>query len=516
MGGFFKKPFKAIVGAVSKYVPGGKYLTGREVERQKFHYNAALNEYNNYTSEAQRNIDNFSHQLNESMGRLQSIEQQKQHHAQNSYQLQSHVDRYQQGMQSLEQHKMNLGNEANALHAVFENFKSKAPQLAGKISEIQKLPVNFQQMFEGVTQQKERLRGLTEDEAGGRLAKYHQSVEDLKKHRQETENNIRKQLDEITQQHSGLSSERANLENRLHSYSQVQNRLLGETEHFNNTRSQLENIIKNYQNEGQRLDNEYRGYQSQAESLNNQLNSYSSNAQTHLDNLANTANFRAGKLKKASFNTGALRGLALTALTFGAGSLLTPAVAAGGTTGAAASASGVAASGATTFGSSLLGSLGSGLKFIAPMAGIAAYMGAMNRTKGLGGLERTNLRENIRDHSNSLAATIGNKGFSYDKIGLPELGGLKQSLSHFNMPSIPKVQDLPKLSESLGKITALGDLENLSLGLPQMTSADGKKYSSEVLYDMDFLKKLKKVSKNLGVPYLRGAGSNIRGNIAYA
>ncbi|WP_341790172.1 hypothetical protein [Rickettsia endosymbiont of Polydrusus tereticollis] len=87
------------------------------------------------------------------------------------------------------------------------------------------------------------------------------------------------------------------------------------------------------------------------------------------------------------------------------------------------------------------------------------------------------------------------------------------------MPTVPKLQDLPKLEESLGKITALGDLNNLSLGLPQMTSADGKKYSSEVLYDLDFLKKLKKVSRSLGTPYLRGNtnyNQNSRSNIAYA
>ncbi|HJD55398.1 MAG TPA: hypothetical protein LFW21_01855, partial [Rickettsia endosymbiont of Pyrocoelia pectoralis] len=266
----------------------------------------------------------------------------------------------------------------------------------------------------------------------------------------------------------------------------------------------------------------YNSSRSTADNLNNQLNNYSSAAQAHLDNLAGNANFRAGKLKKASFNTGVLRGLALTALTFGAGSLLAPAAASGATAGggvAAAGASGAAAGSATSFGASLLSSLGTGLRYMAPAVGLAGYMGSMKRLQGVGSLERTDLRGNRENYGSSLAA-LGNGGMSYNKIGLPELGGLKQSVSHFNMPTVPKLQDLPKLSESLGKIVAPSDIENLGLGLPQMTSDDGKKYSSEVLYDLDFLKKLKKVSKGLGAPYLQGNNSvnnnYNRSNIAYA
>lgn len=89
------------------------------------------------------------------------------------------------------------------------------------------------------------------------------------------------------------------------------------------------------------------------------------------------------------------------------------------------------------------------------------------------------------------------------KVAIPELGGLKQSLEHFNMPIVPKLKDLPQLHEALGKIVSLQDIESLSLGLPQMTSASGKKYSNEVLYNPEFIKKLKKMSKGLGMPYFK-------------
>ncbi|MFY9589641.1 hypothetical protein [Rickettsia endosymbiont of Halotydeus destructor] len=118
MGGFFRKPFKALTGAISRYVPGGKYLTGRETARQKSLYNNDLNIYNNYAAEAQSTIDNLSKQLSESAQKLQSIEQQKHQHGQNSGHLHNQVEQYQRGLQNLEQQKTALGSEANALQIV--------------------------------------------------------------------------------------------------------------------------------------------------------------------------------------------------------------------------------------------------------------------------------------------------------------------------------------------------------------------------------------------------------------
>ena len=63
-------------------------------------------------------------------------------------------------------------------------------------------------------------------------------------------------------------------------------------------------------------------------------------------------------------------------------------------------------------------------------------------------------------------------------------------------------QDLPRIDEALGKIASLKDIEGLSLGLPSVTAASGKKYSAEVLYNPDFIKKLRKVSRSLATPYL--------------
>ena len=81
------------------------------------------------------------------------------------------------------------------------------------------------------------------------------------------------------------------------------------------------------------------------------------------------------------------------------------------------------------------------------------------------------------------------------KVNISELGNLKQSLEHFGMPTLPKLHDLPKLGEALGRIGKPEDLANLTLGLPVMTSKSGKQMNVSVLYNPLYLKKMKYASK---------------------
>ncbi len=139
------------------------------------------------------------------------------------------------------------------------------------------------------------------------------------------------------------------------------------------------------------------------------------------------------------------------------------------------------------------------------MVGIGHYLNTSNIMHRLrGGIEPVDLANNHQHDGMSgdldQMARYGRSGLA--KMPIDELGGLKQAVEHFNMRSVPELKDLPQLSESLGKIVSLKDIEGLTLGLPSMTAASGKKYNYEVLYDNDFIKKLKKVSKKLGEPYL--------------
>jgi len=55
------------------------------------------------------------------------------------------------------------------------------------------------------------------------------------------------------------------------------------------------------------------------------------------------------------------------------------------------------------------------------------------------------------------------------KIKMPEFGNLAQSIKHFEMPTLPKLAELPSLSDALGKIRSLEDVANLGI-LPGSTA----------------------------------------------
>ncbi len=260
--------------------------------------------------------------------------------------------------------------------------------------------------------------------------------------------------------------------------------MLHETSNFDNARQQLLSMIEQYkqeQNRQEQITANYTRQQSHAEGLQNQLRSYGEAAQSQLDSYGRDLEWRAGKYQKSARDTGLAQGLGLTALTFVLGAGL----------------GGIAAKG------SILAGIGSGIKMLSPLVGIGHYMNRSDISRKLAGFERINLNNNDPSIGADLSriARYGPSGL--EKRAIPELGGLKQALEHFGMRSVPQLKDLPPLHESLGKIVSLKDIEGLTLGLPSMTAASGKKYSHEVLYNTEFIKKLKKVSKNLGTPYLQ-------------
>ncbi|WP_425362800.1 hypothetical protein [Candidatus Tisiphia endosymbiont of Hybos culiciformis] len=207
------------------------------------------------------------------------------------------------------------------------------------------------------------------------------------------------------------------------------------------------------------------------------INDYSSSARKQLDSYAHDVKWRIGKYETSAENTGLVQGGVLGALTFGA-------------------TMGLAGFGG--LGAGIAAGTGSGL------VGIGHYMNTSNIANKLGNFETVNVANNHQYDGMSgnldQMARYGRSGL--EKMPISEPGGLKQAVEHFNMRSVPRLQDLPQLSESLGKIVSLKDIEGLTLGLPSMTAASGKKYNYEVLYDNEFIKKLKKVSKKLGEPYL--------------
>lgn len=464
-----------------------RYITGADTSRQKHLYNESRDRYSSYASEAQNTINNLSQQLQQAQQDLHSLEEQQYQASMRSYDMQHQLDyhtrQYESGLKNIESQRASLTTSADQLKQAFAAFTQKAPALDSKISEVEQLPGQFQNLYDQVAQRRESLKGLTEEEAGSHISKYQQDVELLKKQRSETESKIRHSMDSITKEHQQLTREKANLEHQLTNYQSQQNRLSQDTSNFDNARQQLLSMIeqcKQEQNRQEQITANYTRQRSHAEGLQNQLRSYGEAAQSQLDSYSRDLEWRAGKYQKSARDTGLAQGLGLTALTFGLGAGL----------------------GAIGVKGSILAGIGSGIKMLSPLVGIGHYMNKSDISRKLAGFERINLNNNDPSIGADLSriARYGPSGL--EKRAIPELGGLKQALEHFGMRSVPRLKDLPPLHESLGKIVSLKDIEGLTLGLPSMTAASGKKYNYEVLYDNEFIKKLKKVSKKLGEPYL--------------
>lgn len=450
----------AVKGFINHFVPFGRHITGAHAERQKRLHSEALNRYNTYAGEAKRNIENLSRSLQQSVQNLQSLEQQQYYSQQKASQLYGQIGQYESNLANLEQRKSQAAGEAEHLKSVFEGFKSKLPAMEQRVSQVQNMPSEFQSLFDTVTRQKERLRGLSPEEAEGEIRKYREDVENLKKTREETEKKIRSAMTDITGQHQGLSTEKAALEQRLDSYKLKQEQLLQEGSSFAGQKNVLQQAIGNYNQEQQKLAADYAKQQADVRAQQEQLKNYIASSQQQLDALGSEVNSRASKYRRDTGYAGLAQGALLGGLTMGLGGGWPAALGVGG----------------------------------------MAYLGRTSTASRLGVVEGTTLGNG---QSAQGGGSIGGFDLGMPKQQIPELGSLKQALSHFNMPSVPKLKDLPRLHEALGKIPSPQDIESLSLGLPSMTSASGKKYSAAVLYDPDFIKKLKKVSRILGQPYLR-------------
>ncbi|WP_341757662.1 hypothetical protein [Candidatus Tisiphia endosymbiont of Ditula angustiorana] len=189
--------------------------------------------YSNYASEAQNTINNLSQQLQQAQQVLRSLEEQQYQASSRSYDMQHQLDyhtrQYETGLRNIESQRASLTTSADQLKQAFAAFTQKAPALEAKISEVEQLPGQFQNLYDQIAQRRESLKGLTEEEAGSHITQYQQDVELLKKQRSETESKIRHSMDSITQEHQQLAREKANLEYQLANYQSQQNRLLQDT-----------------------------------------------------------------------------------------------------------------------------------------------------------------------------------------------------------------------------------------------------------------------------------------------
>ena len=75
-----------------------------------------------------------------------------------------------------------------------------------------------------------------------------------------------------------------------------------------------------------------------------------------------------------------------------------------------------------------------------------------------------------------------------NKQPVPELGGIRQSMAHFGLPTLPELKDLPDINASLGRIPASVEF----LGVPKAEGLLKKKFGNLAYLNPDFLKLAKK------------------------
>lgn len=207
---------------------------------------------------------------------------------------------------------------------------------------------------------------------------------------------------------------------------------------------------------------------------------------------------------------GALLGAAIVALaTWGAGSYLGGA---GGLTGLAGKAGTATTSGLG--GGSLATSIGTGVTsaieyapLITGLAQFTNHMGHIGKvTEKLtdqqqAAFEAVGLDPAVMDLANYKINDLKNidyvKGLRHiekledvykSKVPIPELGNIRQSLQHFGLPTLPKLDDLPNLNSTLGRVAESPEY----LGAPKVSSMLAKKFGNLAYLNPDLLKVVNK------------------------
>ena len=453
-----------------------------------------------------------------------------------------------------------LGKEREILQSEFESFKQKAPALEQKISdyvrEYEGASRSLQDAYRQALQRKEDFRGLAvEDLDIGVVKEFEEIPGKLKAKREQAERDIEEQLKAVTFEHGKLESERGRLKRSMQDY---QGRELGLRYRgqelsklggaIQSEISQLESLKEGYKTKVSRHEGDIRRYGEEREGFIKEREGFVKEQEKFAkeqEGFAKEQERFAGEygtrqkrieldiqklksvdkeiedqrrslgihrsqyegevadLKEKISSTNLISGIAQ----FGAAALT------GGLLGG-----GLKALGAPAFISKGVGDVAKVYGLIKGLStatsipnipglsdfqgkGIEAGLGGLG-----GGLERY-LKQNLSTPSSlsSFSPTPISSGYlgTQPKVNVPELGNLPQSLEHFGMPMLPKLAQLPKLQEALGKVVSKKDIESLTLGLPRMASGRGKTYTSAVLYDPSFLKKLKRVSRAAGKPYLK-------------
>ena len=240
---------------------------------------------------------------------------------------------------------------------------------------------------------------------------------------------------------------------------------------------QLSGVMNQRQSEIQGKTDELKNYQAQAKNFESLI----AQQQRELESAADKYKSRA--------QIGSLISAAVMALaTYGAGSAI----------GAGAGALGAS--------STVVGGIGTATNYASVLAGLNEFQRSMqgkaeDMQNKIGGIENPDLsflghsRDDYKindlknvDYVKGLPDIRHLKDVFANKQPVPELGGIRQSMAHFGLPTLPELKDLPDINASLGRIPASVEF----LGVPKAEGLLKKKFGNLAYLNPDFLKLAKK------------------------
>ena len=493
----------------------------REAERSKSktqkiynQLNGLTNDYNTSSGDLQnfigsmRNLEQFKNQdfsnKNQSLGDMFSRLSQHQSELGNVGQgLQNKTNEYQNKLSGFNTQKAQLESGYNTLQENFNAFTSQAPRLEEDIKNYNAMPKRFEEAYKALVSRKARLSGFNEDEMSGEVRQFKADVENLKRERGDTERKLKDTYELVTQQRGNLTRDRDLLTRDVEKHRDKEQdlklqriglegdqRLISDNINFfkmqedqhvreEERNKQLAELLKvemakfQQEQEAQRLEvqNRVKGLKNLEESIGATKNSYNTARSEYESALGDYG--RASIFSSiTNAGLGALGGGLL------GGSALGGSIGLTGGTGALVGGA-LAHQLSQMFDQSTFKKIMEGGNFeeaptVQPIGSIADII---NRARYA--------------HTPISGGLLGNA----PHVNIPEMGNLLQAIRHFDMPTIPNIQDLPQLSDALGKLVSGSDIEGLTLGLPTLRGRDGKGFNHAVLYDPSFLRKLKKVSK---------------------
>jgi len=424
--GFVSNAIRAISKPISNAISviDGSRTAKHRMWRAQDDYSLSVNSYN----QIQSNYQSHQNQLENILKQMRTLEDEKS--AQESL--------FQKSAEPLGEKRIALETQAKSLNQQRDLLEVKVKDFTDQTANtdfdapLQKMLHDFKNKFETqnteLTKKKQFLSTIDEEEDPLGFRHHKTQVKQLiKDHASATT--------QINQQHQDLRVKHQTLEKALQGLTLESQTLIGKKAELDKSEAAYKDEVKTQispiETKLKSIIDTYRTHQQTAKGLETTLKGYEGqlDAQSKVvEGYAQTATQKAATYQSKAQTNAMLTGVGMGLLTYGYGHAL-------GLGGTLSKIAGVVS------GFSAMNS---------------ATSQAMNQIKGMEG-------RGIDEYSLNQSNVDLQKVFE-NKVAMPEFGGIKQSLEHFKMPTLPKLGQLPKLDEALGQVSGYKQrLESLGI-----------------------------------------------------